>query len=120
MNNKKSAEFCLIAEGNYENVEEARHALVDPFIEEFVEKEGKFRIHNFDDIQATSGIPLGDLEIEMIERGVFEISCRSSALMLNLRKAEKLAETLRQQAMFDEISIESLGYVKPVQITRMN
>ncbi len=108
MNNKKSAEFCLIAEGNYENVEEARHALVDPFIEEFVEKEGKFRIHNFDDIQATSGISLGDLEIEMIDDGIFEISCRSSALMLNQRKAERLAETLREQAMFDEISIELL------------
>jgi len=108
MNKNKSVEFCLIAEGNYENVEEAKHALIDPFIEEFVEKSGKFRLHNFDDIQATSGISLGDLEIEMIDDGVFEISCRSSPQMLNQRKAEKLAETFRRQAMFDEISIKPL------------
>lgn len=108
MTNIKAAEFCLIAEGNYESVEEARHALVDPFIEEFVNTNGKFRIHNFDNIQATSGIPLDDLEIEIIDDGVFEISCRHSALTLNQRKAEKLAETLRQQATFDEISVEPL------------
>ncbi len=108
MNNNKSAEYCLIAEGNYESVEEAKHALIDPFIEEFVEKNGKFRLHNFDDIRATSGISLGDLEIEMIDDGIFEISCRSSPLMLNQRKAEKLADTLRLQAMFDEISVEPI------------
>ncbi|MDQ3179118.1 MAG: hypothetical protein M3Q33_01225 [Acidobacteriota bacterium] len=108
MNNNKSAEYCLIAEGNYESVEEAKHALIDPFIEEFVEKNGKFRLHNFDDIRATSGISLGDLEIELIDDGVFEISCRSSPLMLNQRKAEKFAETLRLQAMFDEISVEPI------------
>ena len=44
-------------------VEEAKHALHDPFIEEFVEQTGRFRIQNFDNIQAVSGIPLGDLEI---------------------------------------------------------
>lgn len=108
MNNAKSTDFCLIAEGNYFTVEEARHALCDPFIEEFVQAKGKFRIHNFDDIQATNGISLGDLEIGMLDDGVFEISCRSSPQILNKHKAEKLADTLRRQAMFDEISIEPI------------
>ena len=108
MNETKSTEFCLIVEGNYFTAEEAKHALCDPFIEEFVEENGKFRIHNFDDIQATSGISLGDLEIAEIDDGVFEISCRSSSQILNKRKAEMLAETLRRQAMFDEIKVEPL------------
>ena len=109
MENKKSTEFRLIAEGNYENIEEAKHALQDPFIEDYVEENGKFRIQNFEDIKVTSGISLGDLEIEMVEEEVFEISCKSSPLVLTERKAEMLAETLRRQAMFDEISVEPLG-----------
>ncbi len=106
---EKATEFCLIVEGNYFTVEEAKHALHDPFIEEFVEQTGRFRIQNFDDIQSVSGIPLGDLEIAKIDEGVFEISCRTSPLILNRRKAELLAETLRRQAMFDEINIEPLS-----------
>lgn len=102
------SEFCLIVEGNYFSTEEAKHALCDPFIEEFVEQTGRFRIQNFNDIQAVSGIPLGDLEIAELDDGVFEISCRSSPLILNRRKADLLAETLRRQAMFDEINVEPL------------
>ena len=105
---EKATEFCLIVEGNYFSIEEAKHALHDPFIEEFVEQTGRFRIQNFDDIQAVSGIPLGDLEISEIDEGVFEISCRTSPQILNRRKADLLAETLRRQAMFDEINIEPL------------
>ena len=105
---EKATEFCLIVEGNYFTVEEAKHALCDPFIEDFVEQTGRFRIQNFEDIQAVSGIALGDLEIGLVDDGVFEISCRTSPLILNRRKAELLAETLRRQAMFDEISIEPL------------
>lgn len=105
---EKATEFCLIVEGNYFTVEEAKHALCDPFIEDFVEQTGRFRIQNFDDIQAVSGIPLGDLEVEMLDDGVFEISCRASPLILNRRKAELLSEMLRRQAMFDEINIEPL------------
>ncbi|MGI8641427.1 MAG: hypothetical protein ACR2MG_15955 [Pyrinomonadaceae bacterium] len=108
MEKKKAIEFCLIVEGNYRNVEEAKHALQDPFIEDFVEEKGKFRIQNFEDIRVTGGISLGDLEIEMLEEEVFEISCRSSPLILTGRKAEILAETLRRQAMFDEITVEPL------------
>jgi len=106
---EKITEFCLVVEGNYFTVEEAKHALCDPFIEDFVEQTGRFRIQNFDDIQAVSGIPLGDLEVGEMDEGVFEISCRTSPLILNRRKAELLAETLRRQAMFDEISIEPLS-----------
>lgn len=102
------SEFCLIVEGNYFSIEEAKHALHDPFIEEYVEQTGRFRIQNFEDIQAVSGIPLGDLEIAEIDDGVFEISCRSSPQILNRRKADQLAETLRRQAMFDEINVEPL------------
>ena len=105
---EKAHEFCLIVEGNYFTVEEAKHALHDPFIEDFVEQTGKFRIQNFEDIQAVNGIPLGELEIAMIDDEVFEISCRSSPLILIHRKAEQLAETLRRQAMFDEITVEPL------------
>lgn len=106
---EKATEFRLIVEGNYFTIEEAKHALHDPFIEEFVEQTGRFRIQNFDDIQAVSGIPLGDLEIAELDDGVFEISCRTSPQILNRRKADLLAETLRRQAMFDEINIEPLS-----------
>lgn len=105
---EKANEFCLIVEGSYFTTEEAKHALCDPFIEEYVEENGEFRLHNFERIQAVSGIPLGDLEIGLLDDGVFEISCRASPLVLNRRKAELLAETLRRQAMFDEINIEPL------------
>lgn len=105
---EKATEFCLIVEGNYFTIEEAKHALHDPFIEEFVEQTGRFRIQNFDDIQAVSGIPLGELEIAEIDECVFEISCRTSPQILNRRKADLLAETLRRQAMFDEINVEPL------------
>lgn len=105
---KKAAEFCLIVEGDYATIEEAKHALHDPFVEDFVESTGKFRLHNFEDIRVASGLVLSDLEIAEIESGVFEISCRSSAQILNRSRAEKLAETLRRQAMFDDISVEPL------------
>ena len=105
---EKPTEFCLIVEGNYFTVEEAKRALCDPFIEDYVEQTGRFRLHNFDVIQAVSGISLGDLEISEIDEGVFEISTRSSPQILNRRKAEQLAEILRRQAMFDEIYVEPL------------
>lgn len=108
MNNQKTGEFCLIVEGNFQTVEEAKHALIDPFIEDFVEQNGRFRLQNFKDISVTSGITLNDLEIAMVDDGVFEISCRASGHILNRNRVEKLAETLRQQAMFDEINIEPL------------
>lgn len=101
-------EYCLIVEGNYLDEGEAEHALRDPFIEEWVEQTGKFRIHNFDDIEVAGGISLGDLVVTMIDDEIFEIVCRNSGRLLTEQKAETLAENLRRQAMFDEITIKPL------------
>ena len=106
MNEARGSEFCLIVEGFYETVEEAKHALIDPFIEDYVEKTGKYKIHNSADIIVASGIALDDLSIAEIEENVFEISCKDSPQILTRRRADQLAEKLRQQAMFDEITIE--------------
>jgi hypothetical protein len=44
-----------------------------------------------------------------VDEGVFEISCKDSPQVLNRRRAEQLAEELRRQAIFDEISVEELA-----------
>src|SRR5687767_8441434 len=102
-------EYCLIVEGNYENVDEAKHALSAPFLEEFIEKTGKFRLDDYDLIQVVGGISLGDLEIAQIDDFLFEISMRSSPKILKLHRAEQLAEILRRQLVFDEVRIEPLA-----------
>ena len=104
----KNSEFCIIVEGFYETVEDAKHALIDPFIEDFVEKTGKFKLHQADEIYVASGIALSDLSIAEIDEDVFEISCRDSAQVLTRRRAEQLAEKLEQQAMFDEVRVEPI------------
>ena len=104
----KHREYCLIVEGNYLDEGEAEHALRDPFIEEWVEQTGKFRIHNFDDIEVTGGISLGDLIVTMIEEEIFEITSNHSGRPLTEQKAKTLAESLRRQAMFDEITLKPL------------
>ncbi len=103
-----NSEYCLIAEGDYESVDEAKRALAAPFLEEFIEKTGKFRYDDFDLIQVVGGISLGDLEIAEIDDFMFEISLRSSPKILKRHKAEELAEILRQQLVFDEIEVEPL------------
>ncbi|HEX8636496.1 MAG TPA: hypothetical protein VF692_00425 [Pyrinomonadaceae bacterium] len=108
MNEARNTEFCLIVEGFYETVEEAKHALIDPFIEDYVEQTGKFKLHNSAEIFVASGIALDDLSIAEIDENVFEISCKDSPQILTRRRAEQLAEKLRRQAMFDEISIEPI------------
>ncbi|MGI9036517.1 MAG: hypothetical protein ACR2GD_10825 [Pyrinomonadaceae bacterium] len=104
----KHREYCLIVEGNYLDETEAEHALRDPFIEEWVEQTGRFRIHNFDDIEVTGGVSLGDLVITMIEDEMFEITCSRAGRTLTEQKAHVLAENLRRQAMFDEIAVKPL------------
>jgi hypothetical protein len=104
----KEFEFCLICEGFYRDEIEARHALQDPFIEEYVEDTGKFRFHNLENIRVTGGISLADLEIAELDEGVFEVSCRNSQIILKKHKAEKLAEVIRLQAIFDEIRVEPI------------
>jgi hypothetical protein len=98
----------LIVEGNYFTEEEAKHALCDPFIEEWVEQTGSFRIHNFDEIEVAGGISLGDLALRMIEEEIFEISCISNGRPMSEHRAKLLAEALRRQDMFDEIEIQPL------------
>jgi hypothetical protein len=105
---EKASEYILIAEGNYENVDEAKRALAAPFLEEYIERTGKFKIDDYDLIQVTGGISLGDLEIAAIDDFMFEISLRSSPKMLKLHKAEQIAEVLRNQLIFDEIRVEPL------------
>ena len=104
-----SNEYCLIAEGNYEDVDEAKRALVAPFLEEYIERAGKFRQDDYDLIQVVGGINLGDLEIAEIGDFTFEISLRSSPKILKPHKAEQLAEVLRLQLVFDEIRVEPLA-----------
>jgi hypothetical protein len=105
---QKNSEYCLIAEGDYETVDEAKRALAAPFLEEFVEKTGKFRFEDYDLIQVVGGISLSDLEIAEIDDFLFEISLRSSPKILKLHKAQQLAETLERELIFDEIKVEPL------------
>ena len=99
-------EYCLIVEGAYLSESEAEHALRDPFIEDWVEQHGSFKIHNMDDIQVTPGVALGSLGVYMLDERVFEISSDDPDHPLTEHKAKGIAEVLRRQDMFDEISVE--------------
>lgn len=105
---EKASEYILIVEGDYETVDEAKRALAAPFLEEYIERTGKFRFDDYELIQVTGGITLADLEIAAIDDFLFEISLRSSPKMLKLHKAEQIAEVLRNQLIFDEIRVEPL------------
>ncbi|HST51113.1 MAG TPA: hypothetical protein VLJ61_03805 [Pyrinomonadaceae bacterium] len=106
MKGQNSGEYCLIVEGSYLNESEAVHALRDPFIEDWVEETGRFRVHNLNEMVVVPGVTLGQLGVEMIEDGVFEIASLDAEHPLTERKAEGVAEALRRQDMFDEISVE--------------
>lgn len=103
---KKQKEFRLIVTGDFIDINEAKHALQDPFIEDYVEETGKFTFSNLEDIRVTNRISLSDLEIAELEEGIYEITCPNAQVYLDQPKAEKLAENLRRQAMFDEVRIE--------------
>jgi hypothetical protein len=106
MTDNKGREFCLIVEGAYLTEGEAEHALRDPFIEDWVEQHGHFKIHNMDDIQVTSGVTLGSLGVVCLDDRVFEIASVDSDHPLTEHKAKGVAEALRRQAMFDEINVQ--------------
>lgn len=108
MSNQQKCEHCLIVEGNYLDEADAEHALRDPFIEEWVEQTGKFRIHNFDDIEVAGGFSLGDLVVTMIDDEVFEITSNKSGRPLTEHKAGLIAEALIRQGMFDDVRIQPL------------
>ncbi len=106
MKTNAGREYCLIVEGAYLTEEEARHALCDPFIEDWVEQTGSFKIHNMGEIQVTPGVPLGSLGVVMLDERLFEIASTDADHPLTEHKAKGVAEALRRQDMFDEISVE--------------
>lgn len=106
MNKQQPHEFCLVVEGNYTDESEAEHALRDPFIEEWVEETGNFKIHNFDEIEVGAGIALGWLQVKMVDDEMFEITCKRSDKPLSEQRAKVIAEALRRQNMFDDIRVE--------------
>ena len=99
-------EYCLIVEGAYLSESEAEHALRDPFIEDWVEQTGRFRIHNMDEILITPGVTLGALGVVMLDDRVFEIASTDPEHPLTEHTAKGVAEALRRQDMFDEIRTE--------------
>jgi hypothetical protein len=105
MTESKVREYCLIVEGAYLTEGDAEHALRDPFVEDWVEQTGHFKIHNMDDIQVTPGVTLGSLGVVMIDDRVFEIASVDPEHPLTEHKAKGVAEALRRQDMFDEVSV---------------
>lgn len=112
MKGKQSSEHCLIVEGTYLSVSEAEHALRDPFIEDWVEQTGSYRIHNLKEMVIVPGVTLGQLGVEMIDDGVFEIASLDPEHPLTEHKARGVAEAVRRQGMFDEISVEPRDFVE--------
>ena len=106
MKGQHPGEYCLMLEGPYLSVSEAEHALRDPFIEEWVEQTGRYRIHNLNEMIVTPGVPLGQLGLEMLDERVFQLYSTDPRHPLTERKAEGVAAALRRQDMFDEISVE--------------
>ena len=108
MKKRKEAAFALLVTGAYANQNEAEHALRDPFIEEWVERTGRFRIHQLDSMSVAPGVALGQLSIEQTADGDFLIQSNDPDHPLTARKAAAVAEALRYHAMFDNIAIEPL------------
>lgn len=106
MKGRQPDEYCLIVEGSYLSVSEAEHALRDPFIEDWVEQTGRYRLHNLNEMEITPGVVLGRLGVEMIDDEVFEIASLDPEHPLTEKKAHGVAEALRRQGMFDEINVE--------------
>ncbi|HKG46100.1 MAG TPA: hypothetical protein VKB02_05205 [Pyrinomonadaceae bacterium] len=106
---KEVREYCLIVEGAYLSESEAEHALRDPFIEDWVEQTGRFRLHNMDEMQIVPGVTLGSLGVVMLDDGLFEIASTEPEHPLTEHKAKGVAEALRRHDMFDEIRTEPRG-----------
>jgi hypothetical protein len=106
MKGQHPGEYCLMMEGPYLSVSEAEHALRDPFIEDWVEQTGRFRIHNLNEMMIVPGVPLGQLGLEMLDERVFQLYSLDPRHPLTERKAEGVADALKRQDMFDEIRVE--------------
>ena len=106
MKTQSGREYCLIVEGSYLTELEAEHALRDPFIEDWVEETGRFRIHNLGEMEIVPGVVLGDLGVVMLDDGVFEIASTDPQRPLTEHKAKAVAEALRRYDMFDVVDVE--------------
>lgn len=106
MEKSRTKEYCLIVEGSYLTESEAEHALRDPFIEDWVEQTGRFRLHNLNEMEIVPGVVLGALGVVMIDDELFEIASTDPEHPLTEHKAKGVAQALRRQGMFDEISVE--------------
>lgn len=109
MKTNKGPEYCLVVEGAYFSEAEAEHALRDPFIEDWVEQTGRFRIHNLGEIELTPGVTLGSLGVVMLADELFEIASADPEHPLTQRKAKGVADALTRRAMFEEIKVEPRG-----------
>ena len=109
MKTNSGREYCLIVEGSYLTPSEAEHALRDPFIEEWVEQTGRFRIHNLHEMEIVPGVVLGALGVEMLDDELFEIASTDPEHPLTEHKARGIAEALRRHDMFDDITVEPRG-----------
>ena len=106
MDTKK--EYCLIVEGSYLDESDASDALREPFIDEYCESTGSFRVHNFNEIEVAGGIALGDLAVSMIEDEIFKITSNNATRRISEQKGKMIADALRRHDMFEEIRIEPL------------
>jgi hypothetical protein len=106
MQKSKVIEYCLIVEGAFLTEAEALHALRDPFIEDWVEETGRFRIHNLEEMTVTPGVTLGSLGLVMVDEQLFEIASVDPEKPLTEHKARGVAEALRRYDMFDQISVK--------------
>ena len=106
MKTKLGPEYCLIVEGPYLTETEAEHALRDPFLEDWVEQTGKFRIHNLKEIEVVPGVSLGMLGVRLLDDELFEIASLDPEHPLTEHKSKGVAEALKRHGMFDEIGVE--------------
>jgi hypothetical protein len=58
------------------------------------------------DIEITPGVSLGSLGVVMLEERLFEIASVDPEHPLTEHKAKGVAEALKRQDMFDEITVE--------------
>ncbi|HEX8853315.1 MAG TPA: hypothetical protein VF754_07500, partial [Pyrinomonadaceae bacterium] len=91
MKDNKTVEYCVIVEGSYLTESDAEHALRDPFIEDWVEQTGRFRIHNLGEMEVVPGVVLGSLGVTMLDEGVFEIASTDAEHPLSQHKARGVA-----------------------------
>ncbi len=110
MKDERTTEYCVVVEGSYLTESEAEHALRDPFIEDWVEQTGRFRIHNLGEMQVVPGVMLGVLGVRMLDDEIFEIASTDPEHPLTEHKAKGVAAALRLYDMFDEISVEPRGF----------